>query len=115
MKLALFVMGIFGGLALGAPETACVKNDLKGGTNTCEGGLFSKNWTYVYSAEADPMFEICTRKRPASFCDSAPDSFLWVVAKPSKEKVCVQNFATSLGDFCQQDPDHYAYIRVDGP
>jgi hypothetical protein len=95
-------------------KTACVKNDLVGGMNTCEGGQGSQFWTYLYNADPHAKFETCTRKREAKFCEMAPANFLWAKAKPTGEKVCIQRFDTQFGDFCKQDPQHYSYILIEG-
>jgi len=115
MKKLLLLSCLVSVAAFASPKTACVKNDLKGGTNTCEGGMGSKYWVYFYSASPDPMFEICARKRSASFCEMAGDNFVYAEAKPTKEKVCVQNFATSVSNLCDADPDHYEYILLEAP
>src|SRR5688572_18244796 len=111
MKLILILVALALGQATVAGEKACVRNYLTGGLNTCES--FPKDYTYLVNVDPDATFETCTRKRPASFCEMAPASFLWVVSK-GKEKVCVQRFDTEISDLCRNHPQNYSYIWVEG-
>ncbi len=115
MKRLILLLCVVSASAFATAQTACVKNDLKGGTNTCEGGFGAKYWVYFYSADPDPMFEICVRRRSESFCEMAPENYVYAEAKPTKERVCVQNFATSVSNLCDADPAHYNYILLEAP
>lgn len=111
MKFALLLLLTLASTAQAQDDVACVRNYLTGGLNTCENG--TKDWTYLYNADPQAKFETCTRRQPDHNCELAQD-FIWVIAKPSREKVCVLRFDNQIADLCQNFPDKYSYIYING-
>lgn len=109
MKLILGLLLTF--TTAQAGDKICVKNELNSGMNVCE--AFPKDFTYLVNVDPDAMFETCTRKRSASFCEMSPADFVWVTSK-AKERVCVQRFDTAIVDLCPDNPKSFSYVWVDG-